>query len=290
MGHFLGNDDGLTGRNHGRKVADSDGHHMNGSVVLVANPLQTQKLGEQVLRVIAGRIINGEIGEDRPPPTEQDICAEFGISKTTAREVIGSLVSKGLVDVRHGRRMRVRAPSEWNHLDPLLLELRDDPASVTRYMADLHDVRMMLEPEMAARAAMLATPIQLARMRDAVELLPTLESDPDAYLEVDIAFHSDLAEASGNVVLAYILESVRELLRASRSARTCSASSRRRPSTTARSSTRSSRASRRRRARRCVRTFYRRPVHGSSTWTARDRGVRDERSALRRVTWPASIS
>ena len=208
----------MTGRNHGRKVAGSDGHHMNGSVVLVANPLQTQKLGEQVLRVIAGRIINGEIGEDRPPPTEQDICAEFGISKTTAREVIGSLVSKGLVDVRHGRRMRVRAPSEWNHLDPLLLELRDDPASVTRYMADLHDVRMMLEPEMAARAAMLATPIQLARMRDAVELLPTLESDPDAYLEVDIAFHSDLAEASGNVVLAYILESVRELLRASRQA------------------------------------------------------------------------
>jgi DNA-binding FadR family transcriptional regulator len=189
---------------------------MNGSVVLVANPLQTQKLGDQVLRVIAARIINGEIGEDRPPPTEQDICAEFGISKTTAREVIGSLVSKGLVDVRHGRRMRVRAPSEWNHLDPLLLELRDDPASVTRYMADLHDVRMMLEPEMAARAAMLATPIQLARMRDAVELLPTLESDPDAYLEIDIAFHADLAEASGNVVLAYILDSVRELLRASR--------------------------------------------------------------------------
>ena len=89
--------DGLTGRNRGRKVADSDGHHMNGSVVLVANPLQTQKLGEQVLRVIAGRIMNGEIGEERQPPTEQDICAEFGISKTTAREVIGSLVSKVLV-------------------------------------------------------------------------------------------------------------------------------------------------------------------------------------------------
>jgi DNA-binding FadR family transcriptional regulator len=189
---------------------------MNGSVILVANPLQSHKLGDRVVRVIAARIINGEIGDDRPPPTEQDICEEFGISKTTAREVISSLVAKGLVDVRHGRRMRVRTPGDWNHLDPLLLELRDDPASVTRYMADLHDVRMLLEPEMAARAAMLATPAQLARMRDAVELLPTLESDPDAYLEVDIAFHTDLAEASGNIVLAYILESVRELLRASR--------------------------------------------------------------------------
>jgi DNA-binding FadR family transcriptional regulator len=190
---------------------------MNGALNSpVTNRVQTRKLGDQVVRVIAARIVNGEIGGDRPPPTEQDICAEFGISKTTAREVIGSLAAKGLVDVRHGRRMRVRSAAEWNQLDPLLLELRDDPETVRRHMADLHDVRLLLEPEMAARAATLATPEQLERMREAVEVMLGLESDPDAYLEVDIAFHNELAEASGNVVLAYILDSVRELLRASR--------------------------------------------------------------------------
>ena len=75
---------------------------------------------------------------------------------------------------------------------------------------------MLLEPEIAARAAMLATPIQLARMRDAVELIAALEADPDAYLEVDVEFHRELAAATGNVVLAFVLDSVRELLRASR--------------------------------------------------------------------------
>jgi DNA-binding FadR family transcriptional regulator len=183
--------------------------------VHAVSPVPTRKLGEQVTRVIVARIVNGELGDDRPPPTEQDICDEFTVSKTTAREVIGSLAARGLVDVRHGRRMRVRPESEWNQLDPLLLELRD-AATVSRTMADLHDVRMMLEPEMAARAAILATPAQLLRMRDAVARMPELESDPDAYLDVDIAFHTDLAEASGNVIIAYILDSVRELMRASR--------------------------------------------------------------------------
>lgn len=175
-----------------------------------------RKLGEQVVRVVAARIVNGEVGDVRPPPTEQDICAEFAVSKTTAREVIGALAAKGLVDVRHGRRMRVRPESEWNQLDPMLLELRADPATIDRYMAELYDVRMLVEPEMAARAATLATPAQLAQMRELMLQMPSLEGEPDSYLEVDVAFHNLVAEASGNVVLAYILDSVRELMRASR--------------------------------------------------------------------------
>ena len=96
-----------------------------------ADSVQSLKLSDQVTRVLAGRIVNGDIGL---PPTEQDICAEFDVSKTTAREVIGALASRGLVTVRHGRRMEIRPVSEWNHLDPLLLELNRDlrlfPAAV----------------------------------------------------------------------------------------------------------------------------------------------------------------
>jgi DNA-binding FadR family transcriptional regulator len=178
--------------------------------------VQSLKLSDQVTRVLAGRIVNGEIGTDDLPPTEQDICAEFGIAKTTAREVIGALASRGLVTVRHGRRMEIRAVSEWNHLDPLLLELNHDPAGVRRTLGDLHDLRMLLEPEMAARAALMATEEQLGRMGEALERMEELEDDPDAYLEVDVDFHSEIAAASGNVVLAFVLDSVRELLRVSR--------------------------------------------------------------------------
>jgi DNA-binding FadR family transcriptional regulator len=171
------------------------------------------KLSEQVTRVLAGRIVNGDLGE---PPTEHDICEEFGVSKSTAREVIRALAARRLVTVRHGRRMEVRPVSEWNHLDPLLLELNHDAEGVRRTLGDLHDLRMLLEPEIAARAALMATPEQLEGMRLAIERMAELEGDPDAYLEVDVDFHSELAAATGNVVLAFVLDSVRELLRVSR--------------------------------------------------------------------------
>ena len=180
------------------------------------NPVQAVKLSDQVTRALARRIVNGEIGETSPPPTERDICDEFGVSKTTAREVVRALAGLGLVEVRHGRRMRVRPVSEWNQLDPLLLELNDDPEVVRRYLADLHDVRMLLEPEIAGRAALKASKAQVTRMRAIVTRMAKLLDDPDTYLEVDLAFHRELAAATDNVVLGFLLDSVRELLRVSR--------------------------------------------------------------------------
>jgi DNA-binding FadR family transcriptional regulator len=180
-----------------------------------AGSVRSLKLSDQVTRVLAGRIVNGDIGGDDLAPTEQDICAEFDVSKTTAREVIGALASRGLVAVRHGRRMEVRPVAEWNHLDPLLLELQHDPEAVRQTLGDLHDLRMLLEPEIAARAALMATDEQLEHMRQAIERMEDLEDAPDDYLEFDVEFHSALAAATGNVVLAFVLDSVRELLRVS---------------------------------------------------------------------------
>jgi DNA-binding FadR family transcriptional regulator len=98
----------------------------------------------------------------------------------------------------------------------LLLELNHDPEAVRRTLGDLHDLRMLLEPELAARAALMATEEHLARMRQSLDRMQDLEADPDAYLEIDVDFHSEIASASGNVVLAFVLDSVRELLRVSR--------------------------------------------------------------------------
>jgi DNA-binding FadR family transcriptional regulator len=174
------------------------------------------KLSDHVVLVLTERIVNGQIGADVPPPTEREICDEFAVSKTTAREVIGALAARGLVEVRHGRRMEIRPVGEWNHLDPLLLELNHDAGSVQRTLGDLHDVRMLLEPEIAARVAMRASGEQLERIATTLGRMGELEHDPDLYLDVDVDFHGELAAASGNVVLAFVLDSVRELLRVSR--------------------------------------------------------------------------
>jgi DNA-binding FadR family transcriptional regulator len=174
------------------------------------------KLSDQVTRELARRIANGEFGEDVPLPTEFEICQEFGVSKTTAREVIRSLAERGFVDVRQGRRMQLRRASEWNQLDPLMIELIDDPDVARRYLADVHYVRTLIEPEVAARAALQADEDQIARAQAAVEAMASLTDDPDAFLEADVAFHRELAAATGSVILSFVLDSLGELQRLSR--------------------------------------------------------------------------
>jgi DNA-binding FadR family transcriptional regulator len=178
--------------------------------------IRSVKLSDQVTRAIARRIANGEIGDGVPPPTELEICQEFGVSKTTAREVIRSLVERGFVKVRQGRRMEVRDASDWNQLDPMMIDLIDDPDTARRYLADVHYVRTLIEPEVAARAATSAVEDQIARARESLDAMAALHDDPDAYLEADVAFHRELAAATGSVILAFVLDSLGELQRLSR--------------------------------------------------------------------------
>jgi DNA-binding FadR family transcriptional regulator len=178
--------------------------------------IRSLKLSDQVTRALARRIANGDIGDDVPPPTELEICQEFGVSKTTAREVIRSLAERGFVEVRQGRRMQVRDASDWNQLDPMMIELIDDPDTARRYLADVHYVRTLIEPEVAARAATSANDTQIARARRSLEAMAALQDDPDAYLEADVAFHRELAAATESVILAFVLDSLGELQRLSR--------------------------------------------------------------------------
>ena len=50
------------------------------------------KRSDQVTRVLAGRIVNGDLGL---PPAEQDMCEEFSVSKSSTREMIRALAPAG---------------------------------------------------------------------------------------------------------------------------------------------------------------------------------------------------
>src|ERR1700750_2995042 len=97
-----------------------------------------------------------------------------------------------------------------------MIELIDDPEVARRYLADVHYVRTLIEPEVAARAALQADEDQIARAGAAIETMGSLTDNPDAYLEADVAFHRELAAATGSVILAFVLDSLGELQRLSR--------------------------------------------------------------------------
>src|SRR3954468_22114606 len=171
--------------------------------------VKVRTLPVQVAAHLTRRIVSGEI-EDGRAPSELEISGEFGVSRVVARETLKILASLDIVDVAQGRRVVVRPRAEWDYLSPLLIEWLPTE-SVEELLQELHQMRVLLEPELAAMAAVSITDETLARLGNEIERMSALEADPEAYLEVDHEFHMEICRAADNRILDRIMYSARWL-------------------------------------------------------------------------------
>lgn len=153
----------------------------------------------QVAGVVARRIASGEFA-DGLLPSEQQISAEFAVSRAVAREALKVLASLDMVEISQGRRVVVCAAAEWDYLNPLLLEWlpRDQ---VPRILQELHEARLIIEPGLAARAARTASAEDLARLRSTLDGMAENLDCPDRFLEHDLQFHLEVCKATRNRML-----------------------------------------------------------------------------------------
>ena len=168
----------------------------------------------QVAAHLTRRIVSGDIDDGRAP-SELEISQEFGVSRVVARETLKILASLDIVDVAQGRRVVVRPRAEWDYLSPLLIEWLPTEI-VGELLQELDQLRVLLEPELAAMAAASVTDETLDRLSDEIDRMSALEADPDAYLEVDHEFHMEICRAADNRILDRIMYSARWLGTASR--------------------------------------------------------------------------
>jgi DNA-binding FadR family transcriptional regulator len=145
-------------------------------------------------------------------PSEADLAADLGISRLTVREAIKALQARGLVEISRGRRPVVAFPNARPIGDYFTSVIRRDP----RQLLDLLEVRRALEVHIASLAAQRATRSAVTSMELALESMRSAPSDSDAIHEADIRFHEALAAASGNQLMAFLIEAMESPLHASR--------------------------------------------------------------------------
>jgi DNA-binding FadR family transcriptional regulator len=180
----------------------------------LADVVKVRTLPVQVAAHLTRRIVEGEF-DNTPAPSELDISAEFGVSRVVARETLKILASLDIVEIAQGRRVAVRPPSDWDYLNPLLAEWLPEE-HVVELLQELHQMRLLLEPELAAMAAAHISEEALAGLREELDRMASLEEEPDDYLEVDHEFHMAICRAANNRILDRIMYSARWLGAASR--------------------------------------------------------------------------
>ena len=135
-------------------------------------------------------------------PTEQELIEMFQVSRSTLREAFKTLVSRNILETRQGSGTYV-SPKRGIPTDPLGLTFLQTESPLA---LDLLEIRLILEPELAALAAARATTCQLARIEAACT---ATEQDihanrPHDYN--DLTLHREIAAASGNKIAPNLID------------------------------------------------------------------------------------
>ncbi len=175
--------------------------------------VRTSRLFEQIVQQVEESILNGQLKPGDQLPAERDLAQRFGVSRTAVREAVKTLREKGLVEAYSGRGTFVTDGTSQAMRQSLDLLVRVNQQEGSLHLAEL---RQVLEPEVAARAATRIDEQLLATMREAVAIMDRNLHYPDAYVEADLDFHLALAEAVGNPIILSLQDSIVGLLREQR--------------------------------------------------------------------------
>lgn len=171
---------------------------MSASAFLPPDALQRGRRADAVVDHLIELVVSGVVRPGGLLPVEAALCEAFGVSRTVVREAVKSLEAKGLLSVRQGIGTLVAPRESWNLLDPALLAAivrHDDQYDI---LDQLIDVRTALESSMAREAARLATPADVAELRDLMTRLDAAVREPDLLDDIDVTFHERIMLVSGN--------------------------------------------------------------------------------------------
>jgi GntR family transcriptional regulator, transcriptional repressor for pyruvate dehydrogenase complex len=167
---------------------------------------------EDVARQIQRLIVNGELEPGQLLPPERQLAEQFGVSRNSVRDAIRALELTGLVVARHGEGNVVADVSADTLVAPiatLLLRKRT-------LVAELLDVRKMLEPALAARAAVHASDEEIVHLEEILRRQREKTARGESTVEEDSEFHYSIALAAGNSVVRKLLDVLMDLLRETR--------------------------------------------------------------------------
>ena len=173
-------------------------------------PLRKQRFSDQIAELIQKKIIEDSLEIGTNLPSEKEMAREFDVSRSVIREALRILEMSGLVDIRKGPTGGIFVSNVYH--EPIKRSLNNLIASGEITIEHLFEARMLIEPRIAREAARHARKEDLNKIHVLLEDSAAHQDDAFHLKQNNLRFHLMLAKASGNPVLAIMLESVIELL------------------------------------------------------------------------------
>jgi DNA-binding FadR family transcriptional regulator len=168
-----------------------------------------------IARSIGIDIIAGRYAEGAKLPGDTELLLLFAVSRPVLRESVKTLVAKGLLSTKARVGTVVRPRAAWNMFDIDVLAWHLDAGIDKRFLRDLADIRLAVEPRAAALAAERRSDPDIAELRRSIANMRASPSDSADFADGDLSLHLTVAKASGNPFMRSIGGVIEAALRAS---------------------------------------------------------------------------
>jgi GntR family transcriptional repressor for pyruvate dehydrogenase complex len=187
------------------------GTDVDSSDVLL-EPVKRSRIYEHIVSQIHALIREGrwEPGDQIPP--ERELAERFRVSRTSVREALRALEMQGIIESRQGGGTFVRRADAEALIPPLTAAILRGQ----RELAEVLEVRELIEPGIAHHAAARTTPELVAELERLLESQRECIAQGKPFLDEDTAFHHTLARAADNRILLRLHNVILDVLRESR--------------------------------------------------------------------------
>ena len=165
----------------------------------------------QVAKQLHTRIVRQLKPGDMLPP-ERELVRKFRVSRSSVRDAIRSLEALGMLEPRQGIGTVVREVSA----DAVGASVASALLQKQKVIHELLDVRHIIEPALAQRAALHSSEEQLVEMREILHRQEEKARRGELTIEEDTAFHYTLALAADNNTMMKLVRVLMDLLRDTR--------------------------------------------------------------------------
>lgn len=149
-----------------------------------------------VIDTLFARIKAEEYPADTRLPSERTLSAELGVARNTVREALDVLESQGVIRRRPGSGSFVTYRSSTPSA------MAENGLAEETSPLDHLVVRGILEPEMVRLAVVNMTPRQITELSETLSEIEAIQTDTDAFIDLEEQLHMQIAQGTGNPLLA----------------------------------------------------------------------------------------
>lgn len=166
-----------------------------------------------LVETVADRLIEYILKNEMQPgdklPNEFALAEKLSVGRSTLREAVKMLAFRNILEVRQGAGTFVSEKKLGVSEDPLgLMFVRDQK----KLLYDLLEIRITIEPRLAALAAQHGTEESVAELRELCEQVEKKILAGENHLAEDVAFHSKIAEMSDNIVAGHLVPIIQQAI------------------------------------------------------------------------------